>query len=232
MELATTIKPIETVYNGYRFRSRLEARWAVFFDAAGVEYEYEPEGYVLNDGTNYLPDFYLPGLQLFVEIKPFLKDLSWEERLPIIEEQDDLCRRFRDSIGKAIFLVHGTPWNNVWGGLFAWDSTESGSGGACDETARFISVTYESCHMILLSHGGMDREVFVTPNGVSNKNVCTAGQLVREYPSFARNLLEEPMTRLYNPDGYDPFDVAKREAQQARFEHGEKPNVRRQAVNA
>ena len=37
------IKPIETVYNGYRFRSRLEARWAVFFDAAGIEYEYEPE---------------------------------------------------------------------------------------------------------------------------------------------------------------------------------------------
>ena len=32
------IKPIETVYNGYRFRSRLEARWAVFFDEAGIEY--------------------------------------------------------------------------------------------------------------------------------------------------------------------------------------------------
>ena len=27
-----SIKPIETKYNGYRFRSRLEARWAVFFD--------------------------------------------------------------------------------------------------------------------------------------------------------------------------------------------------------
>lgn len=37
------IKPIETIYNGYRFRSRLEARWAVFFDALGVEYQYEPE---------------------------------------------------------------------------------------------------------------------------------------------------------------------------------------------
>ena len=31
------IKPIETVYNGYRFRSRLEARWAVFFRAVGIE---------------------------------------------------------------------------------------------------------------------------------------------------------------------------------------------------
>lgn len=54
------MKAIETVYNGYRFRSRLEARWTVFFDALGVkeeDYEYEPEGFVLDDGTRYLPDF-------------------------------------------------------------------------------------------------------------------------------------------------------------------------------
>ena len=53
----TDIKPIETVYNGYRFRSRLEARWAVFFDALEVEYEYEPEGFLLPSGNKYLPDF-------------------------------------------------------------------------------------------------------------------------------------------------------------------------------
>lgn len=51
------IKAIETVYNGYRFRSRLEARWAVFFDALGVKYEYEPEGFELPSGQWYLPDF-------------------------------------------------------------------------------------------------------------------------------------------------------------------------------
>jgi hypothetical protein len=51
------VKAIETVYNGYRFRSRLEARWAVFFDALGVEYEYEPEGFELPSGRRYLPDF-------------------------------------------------------------------------------------------------------------------------------------------------------------------------------
>ena len=39
------IKAIETIYNGYRFRSRLEARWAVFFDEIGIKYEYEKEGY-------------------------------------------------------------------------------------------------------------------------------------------------------------------------------------------
>lgn len=51
------IKPIQTIYNGYHFRSRLEARWAVFFDALNIKYEYEPEGYVLPNGTCYLPDF-------------------------------------------------------------------------------------------------------------------------------------------------------------------------------
>ena len=53
----SSIKPIETVYNGYRFRSRLEARWAVFFDALKVNYEYEPEGFELPSGNYYLPDF-------------------------------------------------------------------------------------------------------------------------------------------------------------------------------
>jgi hypothetical protein len=40
-------KPIETRYAGCRFRSRLEARWAVFFDRLGIAWEYEPEGFEL-----------------------------------------------------------------------------------------------------------------------------------------------------------------------------------------
>lgn len=73
----TMIKAIETGYKGYRFRSRIEARWAVFFDALGLEWEYEKEGYVLEDGTFYLPDFWFPlhseeflGWGFYVEIKP------------------------------------------------------------------------------------------------------------------------------------------------------------------
>jgi len=54
------IKAIETRYKGYRFRSRLEARWAVFFDTLGIEWEYEKEGYDLGDAGLYLPDFWLP----------------------------------------------------------------------------------------------------------------------------------------------------------------------------
>jgi hypothetical protein len=60
---------IQTEYNGYLFRSRLEARWAVFFDAMGIEYEYEPEGIVLSDGSLYLLDFYLPDFRCYFEVK-------------------------------------------------------------------------------------------------------------------------------------------------------------------
>jgi len=55
------ITAIPTEYKGYRFRSRLEARWAVFFDACGVKWEYEPEGFALPNGQFYLPDFLLHG---------------------------------------------------------------------------------------------------------------------------------------------------------------------------
>jgi hypothetical protein len=53
------LKPIETVYQGYRFRSRLEARWAVFFDTLGLRWEYESEGFDLGDAGWYLPDFWI-----------------------------------------------------------------------------------------------------------------------------------------------------------------------------
>ena len=74
------LKPIQTEYNGYLFRSRLEARWAVFFDACGVDYEYEPEGYKLDNDLLYLPDFLLHGVDgrdggdLFVEVKGKMTD--------------------------------------------------------------------------------------------------------------------------------------------------------------
>ena len=74
------LKAIQTLYKGYLFRSRLEARWAVFFDACGVEYEYEPEGYDLGNGLKYLPDFLLHGVDgrdsgdLYVEVKGNMDD--------------------------------------------------------------------------------------------------------------------------------------------------------------
>ncbi|MER6183080.1 hypothetical protein [Streptomyces sp. NPDC001652] len=52
------IQAIETRYASCRFRSRLEARWAVFFDSLGVTWEYEPQGILVGDARRpYLPDF-------------------------------------------------------------------------------------------------------------------------------------------------------------------------------
>lgn len=65
-----TIKAKPTPYNGHHFRSRLEARWAVFYDELGIKWVYEPETFEFPDGTLYLPDFYLPGIGAYVEIKP------------------------------------------------------------------------------------------------------------------------------------------------------------------
>jgi hypothetical protein len=96
------IKAIETRYKGYRFRSRLEARWAVFFDALGIEWEYEFEGFVLPNGTSYLPDFYLPDLGIWVEVKPF-DDFRKAEEFVSANAGDD------DSIGACLWAAAGVP---------------------------------------------------------------------------------------------------------------------------
>ena len=70
-------RAIQTRYKGYRFRSRLEARWAVFFDSLGMKWEYEKQGYALPDVGNYLPDFWLPDLGQWIEIKGALPALHW-----------------------------------------------------------------------------------------------------------------------------------------------------------
>jgi hypothetical protein len=66
-----TIKAITTVYRNVEFRSRLEARWAVWFDEMMIPWAYEPEGFIV-DGAAYLPDFYLTAINrgVYVEIKP------------------------------------------------------------------------------------------------------------------------------------------------------------------
>lgn len=64
-----TIRVLETEYNGARYRSRTEARWAVLFDHAGYDFQYEPEGYDLESGW-YVPDFWIPRLDAFFEVKP------------------------------------------------------------------------------------------------------------------------------------------------------------------
>lgn len=100
------IAAIPTKYNGYSFRSRLEARWAVFFDALNVRFEYEKEGYDLGALGWYLPDFWLPdiGSGVWAEVKP-------EEGLHATAHQK-LSALSRITQQNSIMLV-GTPWNNL-----------------------------------------------------------------------------------------------------------------------
>lgn len=58
----------ETEYRGILFRSRLEARVALFFDKAGIEWIYEPDR-IVNGDSEYNPDFYLPKTDDYVEVK-------------------------------------------------------------------------------------------------------------------------------------------------------------------
>lgn len=100
------IKPIETRYNGYRFRSRLEARWGVFFDSARIPYEYELEGFRLPSGACYLPDFLITlpsGIKRFVEIKPYIE--SFEQIRKVVE--------FSVYSEHVTTIISGTPGDQV-----------------------------------------------------------------------------------------------------------------------
>ena len=83
----------------YDFRSRSEAKWAVFFDAAGIDFVYEPEGYNDKEGWAYLPDFYLPDLNMVVEVKLSEKELDDESR-------DELVR-FMTTHDKKVMVGYG-----------------------------------------------------------------------------------------------------------------------------
>lgn len=114
------MKAIETIYKGYKFRSRLEARWAVYFDFLNIHWLYEDEGFVLSDGTCYLPDFYLPHYNggLFVEVKGEFTS----------EEKDKCCTLCIES-GKPILLAEGVP------DFRAYLLLENNAEGVCWSTA-------------------------------------------------------------------------------------------------
>lgn len=95
-------KPIETVWNGYRFRSRTEARWAVFFTHLNMPFEYEKEGFRLEDGTFYLPDFWLPDLSMWLEIKG----------APPSDDEITKAELLCSGNGNPVGIFHGLPGEN------------------------------------------------------------------------------------------------------------------------
>lgn len=104
------MKAIETNYMGYRFRSRTEARWAVFFNRIAFQWEYEPQGYLLDAQTPCLPDFklVLPGDRMvFCSIKP-------EEADDFDNEELRKLHLLADGTESDVLLLTGPPTHRAY----------------------------------------------------------------------------------------------------------------------
>lgn len=131
------MKAIETKYKGYRFRSRLEARWAVFLDTLDCEWEYEKEGYDLGELGWYLPDFFVrmssawqrrratPTAGYWLEIKgetPTVNELQRAHALALLT-------------GHHAMIAHGLPGSS----LLHFASRESGIPFCYEAEDRWLS---------------------------------------------------------------------------------------------
>jgi len=228
------IKAIETQYKGYRFRSRLEARWAVFFDALGIKWEYEPEGFEYqeeNETFRYLPDFYLPELSAWAEIKPDTPDdYNRRKHLAfVLNEQSNLF----------INLV-GTPEPFKAKNYISWSAgtglmpiRDFGDKAPCWLlTCKSVSFAYDhvnnqKCLLLITNKGSLKKE----SDGQTKKG--EAGR--REWTVFWRGSRDwemtdfEPNVWMYGLLDYKFGDNVSRAcsvARSARFEHGESPFIK------
>ena len=119
------INSIQTVYKNITFRSRLEARWAVFFDELNINWQYEPEGFY-EYGIKYLPDFALYGYHgmdiIYCEVKPIHLNSFELKKARIISKHKDiiLC------IGPPAMAEYTilTNVNDHYTGIFEYDRAE------------------------------------------------------------------------------------------------------------
>ena len=234
------IKAIETYYKGYRFRSRLEARWAVFFDALGVRYEYEPEGYYTQYG-GYLPDFFLPGSSCFVEIKGVgAFDISLDGKNATMSAGRESPHRFAAFMHDVykehpVLICFGDPWDafleKEHGGngnhyLFyeaeclpkqfgtAFFKCENGNCDNCKNGRGLAAITS-------VIHITDDTIYYLERN---DPDVLPVKLQIFPVPVKQIKTLSEllPKESFIDPN---KFLRAIKESRQARFEHGEKPNL-------
>ena len=197
------IQPIETKYNGYRFRSRLEARWAVFFDAAGIMYTYEPEGFRLADGSWYLPDFYLPWFHAYVEIKPkgFAGRAEAMHKLELLFQHDGVvCLYCEGDPYECIMQIYCNELNDGGGGI-VWEPAEFVEGAwfsriPGDESYDYGYTKHWVC--ILVSNEDDKRERTYSDSSYNDVFLCQRSKFV---------------------SCRSDFTDCKLKARQARFEH-------------
>lgn len=207
------IKPIQTKYRGYLFRSRLEARWAVFFDACGVDWEYELEGYDLGNGIYYLPDFLLHNVQiggfgsgsefseirsLYVEVKGQMTQSASEKIM--LFYQAGLTGDFPGVSDNPVLVLGDIPAGVTLAQMRSWVDTE------CRREHPWAARAF---HFGTVD--GMDCTAFP---GV-NREGCL--ELFGQAEEYNRRFIDRRKTER-------AYCLAK----QARFEHGERPEIRRE----
>ena len=198
------IKPIETLYKGYRFRSRLEARWAVFFDALRIEWEYEPEGVILSDGTPYLPDFWLPRFHTFFEVKNKSIKGTYEGSIAIRKISDG-----QRTGAWAGMICFGDPVDDDIT-IFCQDLSEDSSGSYTNQVHFRVVWPHVGGgeHVILVAEDHHDRRFYTDTECAHQIHWMYTGYDIPFYSdAWSLRFVEE---------------YAK-EARQARFEHGETP---------
>lgn len=107
------IQAIPTSYDGHKFRSRLEARWALFFNLIGIPWEYEREAFslVVNDKpTGYTPDFWLPAQQTWFEVKPEAGSFDEDGLTLILKKSFAFARQ-----SQSLHVAFGAPRDGwIW----------------------------------------------------------------------------------------------------------------------
>jgi hypothetical protein len=122
------MQAIQTQYAGCKFRSRVEARWAVLMDSLGVSWEYEKEGFNLGVDGLYLPDFWIPAQECWLEIK------GAQPTSPEMAKATALAEQSRQSVHMFWGKVAPDPFWSVplwghegeWGGLTIHPSCRCG----------------------------------------------------------------------------------------------------------
>ncbi len=213
-----TIPAIETNYNGYKTRSRLEARWLYFFDLIGLKYEYESEGFKDDKtGLYYLPDVYLPAFNCYVEIKSaHVKDT------PEGDEAERKLSKFFGDIDQPIALI-------LYGDPYEYEArckcvTESLSGDAVG--SEWLTATFElspyGLGVVLVCRSEYDDDlplIWGLENGLLQNEmdfIKYEEMPILGYTATVKDSIFQFFKGLIHEAG--------EQARQARFEHGENPD--------
>lgn len=100
------MKAHPTTYGGVNFRSRLEAKWAAFFDLLGWQWQYEPI-----DLDGWTPDFSIQGHDgpIYVEVKPIEWVGSLENNVKQARDREDLKKVFRSKTDRERLILGTAP---------------------------------------------------------------------------------------------------------------------------